>query len=319
MTTGTVDVHQHLWGPALTEALRLRTRPPMLRGWTLYLDGEAPSRLDPEDHDPLRRRSLEPADRRVVGVSLSAPLGIEHLPPDEAAPLLDAWHEDARALPSPYVPWVSANVVEPDLAETKELLAGRVLGLQVPATALATPAALERLAPLLALCEDADRPVLVHPGPTKLPVGKRHLAPDGHGPSGTGPSGIPNWWAPVVTYTAQLQAAWWAWHAAGRALLPRLRICFVAGAGLAPLHHERLAARGGAVSRIDPDVFVETSSYGRQAIDALTRVLGIDVVVLGSDRPWASPLDLGAIALGEAAARAISSTNPLRLLQGGTP
>ena len=45
---------------------------------------------------------------------------------------------------------------------------------------------------------------------------------------------------------AQLQAAWWAWHAfGGRAEFPRLRLCFAAAAGLAPVHHERLTARGG--------------------------------------------------------------------------
>ncbi len=36
---------------------------------------------------------------------------------------------------------------------------------------------------------------------------------------------------------------------------------------------------------VDPDVFVDTSSYGAQGLDALTRALGIDSIVLGSDRP----------------------------------
>jgi hypothetical protein len=310
---GVVDVHQHLWPTEVIEALRRRTRPPHLDGWTLHLTGERPSDLDPAEHDVSRRLAAEPADRRLIGVSLSSPLGIEHLPPDEAAPLLEAWHDGAAALPRPFRPWVSASVIEPDLARTKDLLAGDVLGLQVPATALTTPAALERLAPLLAVCEDANRPVLVHPGPAQT-------EPDAqdHATSANQPSGIPPWWAAVVDYTAQLQAAWWAWHVAGRSLLPRLRICFVAGAGLAPLQHERLAARGGAISRIDPDVFVETSSHGRQAIDALVRALGIDVVVLGSDRPWAEPFD-PAPAFGVAAARAITSINPTRLLEGGSP
>jgi hypothetical protein len=310
---GVVDLHQHLWPAGLVEALRGRAHPPRLNGWSLHLTGEAPSDLDPAEHDVTRRLAAEPADRTVIGVSLSSPLGIEHLPPDEAAPLLEAWHSGAAALPRPFLPWVSASVVEPDLARTKDLLAGDVLGLQVPATALLTPGALERLAPLLALCEDANRPVLVHPGPTRP-------EPDalGHPAPGSEPSGIPPWWAAVVDYTAQLQAAWWAWHVAGRTLLPRLRICFVAGAGLAPLQHERLAARGGAITRIDPDVFVETSSHGRQAVDALVRALGIDVVVLGSDRPWAEPFD-PTPGLGAAAARAITSTNPSRLLEGGSP
>ena len=75
----------------------------------------------------------------------------------------------------------------------------------------------------------------------------------------------------------------------GATLFPRLRVLFAAGAGLAPVHHERHVARGGEPPTIDPDVYVDTSSYGPQALDALVRVLGIDVLVLGSDRPYAAP------------------------------
>ena len=109
-----------------------------------------------------------------------------------------------------------------------------------------------------------------------------------------------------------MQAAWWGWHAvAGRSLFPSLRVLFGASAGLAPVHHERHVARGGRSARIDPEVFVDTSSYGRQGVDALARVLGIDVLVLGSDRPYGEPL---AGVLGDAATRAIRETNPRRLL-----
>ena len=87
-----------------------------------------------------------------------------------------------------------------------------------------------------------------------------------------------------------------------------LRICFVAGAGLAPVQHERFSARGGGRFVVDPDTYVDTSSYARQGVDALTRVLGIDVVVLGSDRPYAEPVDAH---LGDAARHAIAVTNPL--------
>jgi len=92
-----------------------------------------------------------------------------------------------------------------------------------------------------------------------------------------------------------------------------LRLLFAAGAGLAPVHHERHVARGGDRPIIDRDVFVDTSSYGPQALDALVRVLGIDVLALGSDRPYAEPL---ARLLGDAATHAIRSTNPRRLLAG---
>lgn len=314
MVGPSIDLHQHLWPVGLVEALRSRSQPPMLRGWTLHLDDEPPFRVRPDAHDPARRAAAEPEGRTIAGVSLSAPLGIEYLPPEEAEPLLAAWHAGAAALPEPFRPWASARIVEPDLTAVKELLSGPVLGLQVPATALTTPYRLEQLTPLLQVCQDVGRPILVHPGPPLPQPGT-----PGHRASRSELSGIPDWWAPVVDYTAQLQAAWWAWHVAGRTLLPSLRVCFVAGAGLAPVQHERLVARGGHLDRVDPDVFVETSSHGRQAVDSLVRALGIDVIVLGSDRPYAEPIDPEAIGLGPAAAHAITLTNPLRLLKGGTP
>ena len=65
---------------------------------------------------------------------------------------------------------------------------------------------------------------------------------------------------------------------------------------------------------VDPRMFVETSSYGHRAVDSVLRVLGVDMLVFGSDRPYAQPRpDLG---LGDAARHAIRVTNPARLLHG---
>jgi hypothetical protein len=108
-----------------------------------------------------------------------------------------------------------------------------------------------------------------------------------------------------------MHAAWFAFRAFGRPRHPRLRVCFAMLAGLAPLHGERLRARGNDRGAVDPKVFVESSSYGTRAVDAIVRVLGVDAVVLGSDRPYASPADLG---LGSAAAIAMRSKNPAHFL-----
>jgi hypothetical protein len=126
------------------------------------------------------------------------------------------------------------------------------------------------------------------------------------------------WWAAVVPYVQQLHAAWFAFRAYGRPAYPRLRVCFTALAGLAPLHGERLAARGGtdplARGVVDSRLFVETSSYGNRAVESVVRVLGVDTLVFGSDRPYAQPhSDFG---LGEAARHVIRVTNPARLLHG---
>jgi hypothetical protein len=297
-----IDVHQHLWPPALVDALRARSAPPALRGWTLHLEGEPPYEVRAFDHDVHSRVELLDDDQLAV-VSLSGPLGLEDLPAPEAEPLLDAWHSGAAQLPERFAAWAAIGWMEPDLEGLAERLDAFV-GLQVPATWLGSPAALEKLAPVLEVCQRADRAVLVHPGPVTSSAGP-----------GASAAALPGWWPAVVDYPAQMQAAWWAWHEAGRSLLPTLRIGFVAGAGLAPLHHERLVARGGRFA-VDPGVFVETSSYGPQAVDALIRVLGIDPIVRGSDHPYAQPSAFG---FGAAADRAIDVRNPRRFLYGGTP
>jgi hypothetical protein len=244
---------------------------------------------------------MREADSSQALVSLSAPLGIEALEPGQAQPLLAAWHEGAREFPAPFAAWAAVTETDPDLDELTRLLRLGFTGLQISAKQLATPAALEAVSPVLRRCEELGRPVLVHPGPVER----------GENPA----ANAPRWWPAVVDYPMQLHAAWWAWHEAGRRLLPDLRICFAAGAGLAPVHHERYRARGGGRFVVDRNTFVDTSSYGRQGVDALSRALGIDVLVLGTDRPYAERADWQ---LGAAAERAVCLLNPTRLLQGGT-
>jgi hypothetical protein len=296
-----VDVHQHLWPEHLVDRLRARTRTPYLRGWTLHTAGEPPYVVDPSHHRVEDRVAADvAAGVGLACVSLSAPLGVEALPRSEAQELLDAWHHGVRDLPARFRGWVSVPGHDLDLVGTARLLGlDRHVGLQLPATDLLTPAAWERAGDACRLLEEAGKPLFVHPGPE---------------PRQADAGDLPGWWAPVVGYVAQLQAAWWAWHAVGgRALFPDLRVLFAAGAGLAPVHQERHVARGGEPPTIDRDVFVDTSSYGPQALDALVRVLGIDVITLGSDRPYGVPLDR---LLGDAATHAIRTTNPERLLTG---
>ena len=296
-----VDLHQHLWPEAFVDRLRTRARAPFLRGWTLHTRGEAPYDVDPAHHDTGARVAAdEAAGVGLACVSLSAPLGIEYLVRPEAGALLDVWHTGVRELPDHFRAWASVPVVDPDLGGLRDLLAeDRFVGLQLPATDLGSPAAWERAGAVLRVAELADKPVLVHPGPEVT----RSLT-----------GSLPGWWAPVVGYAAQMQASWGGWHAAhGRELFPRLRVLFGAGAGLAPAHQERHLARGGVATTVDPDLYVDTSSYGPQALDALVRVLGIDALALGSDRPYGIPVDR---LLGEAATYAVREANPRRLLTG---
>src|SRR5438874_2169677 len=140
-----VDVHQHLWSEPLVSALSARRRPPRARrgpdGWWLDLAGEAPCRLSVDDVDErvalVRSDGL---DRALV--ALSGPLGIESLPPDDAAPVLAAYHDAVAGLPDQLGGWTAVPLLAID--EAVDQLAIRLqqgfAGLCLPAGALATPA-----------------------------------------------------------------------------------------------------------------------------------------------------------------------------------
>jgi len=65
-------------------------------------------------------------------------------------------------------------------------------------------------------------------------------------------------------------------------------------AGGAPLLSERLVTRGApAVDVRDPLIFYDTSSYGPAALDAMSRQVGPDQLVYGSDRPVLEPVPTG--------------------------
>ncbi|AQZ69213.1 amidohydrolase 2 [[Actinomadura] parvosata subsp. kistnae] len=284
-----VDVHQHLWTSTFLDALRARDTPPYLDGWTLILDGEPPYEVDPADHDPSDHERRGTAGLELALVSLSSPLGIEFLPPEESWPLIDAYHDGALALGEPYGAWAATCHSEPDPERLAKDLDRGFAGLQIPATAVPGDE-------LLDVLTERDLPLFVHPGPA--PRQER---------------GTPPWWPALVPYVQQMHASWHYFHAVVRPRHPRLRVCFALLAGLAPLHSERLIARGGGRGLVDPGFFVETSSYGPRAIDAIVRELGIDVVVNGSDAPYARAPETG---LGAAADHAIKTVNPRRLISG---
>ncbi|MGH6655049.1 MAG: amidohydrolase [Actinocrinis sp.] len=304
-----VDVHQHLWTRGFVAALRERDRPPRLDGWTLLLDGEPDFAVDPRDHDVPHRLELNRADRLGLAlVSLSAPLGIELLPGDQGAALLDAYHVGVLALPEGFGAWAAASVAEPDAPRLAGWLDAGCVGLQLPASALCDRAGYERCEPLLRVLEARGKPLFVHAGPAAA-------------------RGAPPWWAANVEYVQQMHAAYHAFAAFGRAAHPGLRVCFAMLCGLAPLHRERAAARGGPDLAGDRAVWFETSSYGPAAVAAVGAALdaarggsapsspdegghasGRDGeaagprIVLGSDRPYAAP---GALADEAAAERAV--------------
>ena len=189
-------------------------------------------RVRPRGPRPRHPRATDDLDRIVI--ALSSALGIESLPPDEAEPLLDAFNRGILELGEPFALWGAVGLDAPRaprLSTTSSTPARSAISL--PARALADRRGLRHVAPLLDRLEARGAPLFVHPGPATV-------APS-----------APAWWPALTSYVADMSAAWHAFATWGRPCHPQLRIVYAMLAGGAPLHAERLVARGGP-GRRDP-------------------------------------------------------------------
>lgn len=285
-----IDIHQHLWTEPFVQALTERRELPFVRrehGLTvLFLAGERPYVIDFASEAPARRAALvelDGLDRALL--CISSPLGIESLPREQALPLIDAYHDGVLSLEDgPFGAWGAIALDCPDPDDVDRVIARGCVGLSLPAGALSCVDALSRLHPVLARLELLEAPLLVHPGPGAYEARSLEEAS----------LGDPLWWPALTRYVADMQAAWLAFLAAGRLQHPDLRVVFSMLAGLAPLHAERLAQRGGPEPYVpDPLVFYDTSSCGPSAVSAVAEVVGEQQLLYGSDRPIVEPGDLG--------------------------
>ena len=285
----TIDFHQHLWPEPLIEVLSRRNRPPRLRGSVLELVGERESEIDLGAHALEARLAL--LDRSGIDsavVLLQPTLGLTELPEGEAAEIVSAYEigilELAQRAPERIVPLAAGS--DP---------AG-FIGAAIGAPELMD---LNRVAPKLDELVRRDALLFVHPGPA------------------TPPEGVPAWWAAVVDYTAQMQAAHAFWLAEGNARWPALRVVFALLAGGAPFQLERLRSRGvSGRDVLHPNVFFETSSYGNRALELCLATFGVSQLVFGTDVPVLDPEQgLDAVrGFGDAVADALCNQNPARLL-----
>jgi 6-methylsalicylate decarboxylase len=168
-------------------------------------------------------------------------------------------------------------------------------GLSVSAGALLD---LDAVAPRLDALAEAGGFLFVHPGDAHVPAG------------------APLWWAAVVDYTAQMQAAYAAWFAAGAARWPDLDVVFAILAGGAPIQLERMVSRGvTAREAMLPHVWFDTASYGKRALELTMSTFGVERMLFGSDAPVVDPA--GALvtvrSFGEAVTNALVSENIQRL------
>jgi hypothetical protein len=299
------DVHQHLLSEPLIVELSRRRRPPMLvrrdGGWDFRVGTEPDTFLPRAATDVARREEqMRHENLDYALIALSSALGVESLPADESAPLLEAHHLGSASLPDRFGCWGAVALSSPDPAEVDAALDRGCVGISLPAASLATPGALERLGPLLARLEARDAALFVHPGPVTSEIGVD--------------ARLPVWWPALTDYVAQMQAAWFAFLPAGRAAHPGLRVLFAMHAGGAPLHLERLEARGGPAAREpDPLVFYDTSSYGPRMLRAMSAIVGDTQLVHGSDRPVVGSVP----SLDPQLERLLRDVNPRRLLFPG--
>jgi predicted TIM-barrel fold metal-dependent hydrolase len=276
------DLHQHIWPPELIDALRARTTRPRLVDNHLQLPhGETTVDLSTHDLD-ARLAALDAAGVDVAVVSLPATLELD----DD---LVEIWHESVLGL----VASSGGRLQALANASVREGFVGASL------SALDMHA-LDALAPLLAELEQRGRYLFVHPGPM------------------TEPPGAPAWWPAVVGYTAQMQAAYATWIAAGAERFPELRVLFAILAGGAPIQLERLASRGlDTRSVLHENVYLDTASYGDRALELALSTYGVGQLVYGSDWPV---IDAHATlqsvrGFGQAVADAVCSENPAQLLR----
>jgi hypothetical protein len=281
--TTRVDVHQHLWTEPLLAALAERKRLPFVRrnGPTavLHCAGECAYAIDTEVENPLQRATeVRDAGLDLALIALSSPIGIEALPRAEARELIGAHLGGIASLPPEFGVWGPVALDKPDSGDVDDLLSRGCGGIAIPAGALASRDAFERVEPVLAQTEDHDVPLFVHPGPGPRTPPRAASLTD------------PLWWPALTDYVAQMQAAWLTFVTLGRRRHPHLTVVFAMLAGGAPLLSERLTARGGPpIDLSDPLTFYESSSYGDAAIGAVAGLVGADQLVYGSDRPVVEP------------------------------
>jgi hypothetical protein len=283
-----VDFHRHVWPHEFVAALQARKAVPYLRGEDLVTsEGRFP--IDLEAHSPDRCvAALDAEQLDAAIVSLQPTLGIDALPADEADSLRTSFDTGAQRLLERF----DGRLLPLAAGQPREGFAG----LCVPGRALVD---LDDLAPSLDRLVRLRQFLFVHPGPAAA-------APT-----------APLWWAPAVAYTAEMQAAYIRWADEGASRWPELQVVFAMLAGGAPFQLERLQSRGVDTRRLtSANVLLETSSYGRLAIELCLAAYGVDRIVYGSDAPVIDTTGTRAAvdALGKTTADALYRTNPARLL-----
>lgn len=254
----------------------------------LEVVGEGACEVDLGAHSlEARLALLDRCEIDVALISLPPTLGIGELVEDEQLELTEAYERGVRELAD-----ASAGRLVPLGPGASEGFVGVCIGARELLD-------LESVAPRLDALEGRGAFLFVHPGPVAVVPGR------------------PAWWPAVVDYTAQLQAAYAGWLAQGTDRWPGLKVVFAILAGGGPFQLERLQSRGVSGRELmHENVFFETASYGRRALELCMTTFGVGQLLYGSDTPVIDPFPTleSVRAFGDAVSQALCEQNPSRLL-----
>ena len=272
MTVRRVDIHQHLWPDGLLSSLARRTAPPSPAPDGARLAAGARRRRAGAVRPALRTTRATRARRRRLQrilIAPSSPLGIESLAASEAEALLDDFHAGVLELGAPFELWAGLVLADPP-ARVDALLDAGAVGLSLPAGALGGPAGIERLGPALERLAQRGAPLFVHPGPA---------------------AGVARVVSGADVLRRRDDEAWHAWARGGGRRTRRCGSssrCSPGSRRCTPSGWPPAAARPTRCTTASR--FFDTSSYGPRAIDAMLRVVGVDRLLYGSDRPVVEPV-----------------------------
>lgn len=282
-----IDIHQHLWPRAFSEALSQRTTVPYLDGETLYFPGGT-YQIDLGHHElETRLALLDRSGIDVAVVSLQPTVGLAAIEAAERERLESIWEDGILELASA----ADGRIVPLAVGRPRTGFAGVSLGA-------------DQLDDLGAIASTLDALresglLFVHPV------------------AGAPPAWAPTWWPAVVDYTSQMQRAYLAWLAHGQERWPDVTVVFAILAGGGPIQLERLASRGVDVrSTLHRNVFFDTASYGRRALELCIQTFGVEQLVFGTDAPVVDPSHAVAAleGFGESVERLVRQDSPSRLL-----
>ena len=289
-----IDCHAHWIPPVLADALRKRRAAPRIQaapdgeGFFSY-QGNRP--FDAAFGDIAARRALmKRCGVRMQVLSLAGLFGIDCLPVDESAPLVqsfnDAVAEECRETPGQFAGLASLPLLDIVLAcrELERACRAGLRGAILPADGFRTLADAARFRPLFEAGERLKCHFFVHPGPTQAPleVPLRNSAEDNA------------WYRRIVLETqARLSEVMMTLNFSDYLdPYPNITVAVANLGGTLPFVMERMdeVARKQPGSTTLPSMqrsrcYVDTASFGPRGIEMAVACFGADRVLLGTDCP----------------------------------